>query len=719
MNAPLDATRRSVLAFGAAAAAELVIGFSGKGVIALAQTPANRNAILQTGTFIRIDRLGQVYVVVPYAEMGQGALAAVAMLVAEELEVSPYNIRTEMAPGDDNLYAHPLLGDQITGGSLGVRGAWKQMRQAGAAARMVLIQAAATRWSVAPETCRAENGYIVHAASNRRVPYGELVEAARAIPVPQDPPTRDENFKVIGHSMRRTDAVEKVNGTAKYGVDARPQGLKFAALLLCPTLGGKLVDVDPAPAMAVRGVTQVVKHPDAIAVVATNTGAARKALGQLRPQWSGGHSNLQTADLVADLDAGMRATGLVASTHGDSAAAMSKASKVHQMDFRMPMLAHAAMEPLNCTYHVKPGVSCEIWVGSQGPGRARRQVAAALGLSDQVVTVHNHHIGGAFGRRLQSEWIVLGAEIAANVEGPVQISWGREQDFRHDAFRYHNHSAVRVGVDAKGMPVSFEHRVVGPSVMAWFLPGYVKDGVDLDAVNGALGSYEWPNSKVEFVRKDPPKGLLFGNWRGVGETRNCFVVETVLDELAAQAGQDPVQYRRALMKPGSRIMNVLDRVVAAAKWGSPLPRGSGRGVSVLEGFGAFMAVVAEVQLVDANHITLKRITAVIDCGQMVNPNIVRQQIEGGLIYGISAAFFGKVTVHNGQIEQTNFHDHPVLRINEMPEMEVITIDSKEAPGGVGEPGTAVLAPAITNAIRAAGGPRLYSLPIEMTVDPRA
>jgi len=717
MSTALDTTRRSVLALGAAAFGELVIGFTGKGMLAQAQTPANRNAILQAGTFIRIDRRGQIHLVVPYAEMGQGALSAVATLVAEELEVSPYAIKTEMARGDDKLYGHPLLGDQITGGSLGVRGAWKQMRQAGAAARIVLVQAAAKTWNVEPTSCHAEAGYVLHSSSGRRIPYGDLVERARSIPVPQDPPTRASNFKVIGQSMRRTDAAEKVNGTALYGIDARIPGQKFAALMLSPVLDGNLVDVDPAPAMAVRGVTQVVKHPNAIAVVASNTGAARKGLAALSPTWAGGHSSLTTADLVAELDAGMKTIGLVANTGGDSAAGMAKAAKIHEYGFRMPMLAHAAMEPLNCTVHVKQG-SCEIWVGSQGPGRARRQVAAALGMSEDAVTVHNYHIGGAFGRRLQSEWIVLAAEIAAKVQGPVQICWGREQDFRHDAFRYHNHSAVRVGVDDRGIPVAFEHRVVGPSIMSWFLPAYVKDGVDLDVVNGALGSYEWPSHRVEYVRREPPNGLLAGNWRGVGETRNCFVVETVIDELAHLAGKDPVEYRRALVKHGSRMAAVLDKVAEAVRWGSPMPAGSGRGISILEGFGSYVGVVAEVELPAAAKLRVKRLTAVVDCGISVNPNIVRQQIEGGLVYGLSAALYGKMTVENGRIMQSNFNEHRVLRMNEMPEIEVIVLDSMEAPGGVGEPGTAVLAPAITNAIRAAGGPRLSSLPIELTVEPR-
>ena len=715
MGTGIAVSRRTALSLGAAA---LVIGFTARGKLAIAATPAGAD-VLQTGNFIRIDSGGQVAVIVPYAEMGQGALTAIAMLVAEELEVDPKTIRTEMAAGDDKLYAHPILGEQLTGGSLSIQGAWKQMRQAGAAARMVLVAAAARGWSVDSETCRAEAGHVIHAPSGRRAAFGDLVESASGLDVPQDPPLKQGDLRVIGQPLHRFDAAEKVNGSAVYGIDVRMPGLRYAALMVSPVIGGKLIDVDPAPALAVRGVSQVVKHREAIAVVASNTGAARKGLAALSPQWEGGpQATLSTADLVAELDSGMKETGPVAKSAGDAAAAISKAAKVHDFSFRMPMLAHAAMEPLTCAVHCRPG-GCEIWVGSQGPGRARRQVAAALGLSEDAVTVHNQHIGGGFGRRLQSEWIVLAAEVASKVSGPVQIAWSRDQDFRYDAFRYHNHSAVRVGVDDAGMPTGFEHRVVGPSIMSWFLPLFVKDGVDLDIVNYSAGAYEWPNSRVEYIRREPPPGLLVGNWRGVGETRNCFVLESVLDELAYGAGQDPVQYRRALLKPGSRILNVLDRVVEASGWGSSLPSGIGRGVAILEGFGSFIGVVAEVELPAPDRLRLKRITAVVDCGVAVNPNLVRQQIEGGLVYGISAALYGKVTVADGRIEQTNFHDYRVLRMNEMPEIEVIIVDSKESPGGVGEPGTAVLPPAITNAIRAAGGPRLYTLPIDLTVEPRS
>jgi isoquinoline 1-oxidoreductase subunit beta len=712
MSTGIATTRRTALALGAAA---LIVGFTARGKLAVAAG----EDVLQSGTFIRIDSSGLVTVVVPYAEMGQGALTAIAMLVAEELEVDPTTIHTEMAPGDDKLYGHPILGDQLTGGSLSMRAAWKQMRQAGAATRMVLVAAAARGWSVDPAACRAEAGQVIHETSGRRVAYGALVESAGTIAVPQDPPLKEKALQVIGQPLRRFDAAQKVNGSAVYGIDVRMPGLRFAALTLCPIIGGTLNDVDPAPALAVRGVSQVVKHPHALAVVASNTGAARKGLAALSPQWNGGtQAKLSTADLVADLDGGMKEAGVLATSAGNATAAMQKATKVHEFAFRMPMLAHAAMEPLNCTVHCRPD-ACEIWVGSQGPGRARRQVAEALKLPEDAVTVHNHHIGGGFGRRLQSEWIVLAAEVASQISGPVQISWSREQDFRHDAFRYHNHSAVRVGVDEAGKAISFEHRVVGPSIMAWFLPLFVKDGVDLDVVGYAHGSYEWPNHRVEFTRREPPEGLLVGNWRGVGETRNCFVVESVLDELAHEAGQDPVQYRRALLKPGSRPRKVLDRVAEASGWGSALPAGSGRGVSILEGFGSFIGVVAEVTLPAPDRLRLTRLVAAVDCGRAINPNIVRQQIEGGLVYGISAALYGKVTIQDGRIEQTNFHDHPVLRINEMPEIEVIVVESTEEPGGVGEPGTAVLPPAITNAIRAAGGPRLYSLPINLAVEARS
>jgi len=714
----LASTRRGFLVAGAALAGELVIGFS-PGAEALAQSVSASDAPFQPGRFIRIDRSGAITVTVPYAEMGQGALTAVAMLVAEELEVAPQIIRLEHAPGDDAIYGHPLLGDQITGGSLGVRGAWKQMRQAGAAARMMLTEAAARSWSVEAASCRTDAGFVVHPPSGRRLAYGALVDAARALPVPQDPPLRTQELRVIGKGLTRLDAPAKIDGSALFGMDRRLPGMRYAAVMACPVIGGSLAGVDHAPALAIRGVRKVVELPNAVAVIADHTGAARKGLAALSPRWNGGaHAGLDTAALVAQCDAALERPGLTAETKGDPTGAMSAAQASFEADYRMPMLAHAAMEPLNCTAHVRPG-ACEIWVGSQVPGRARKEVAAALGLPVEAVRVNNHLIGGGFGRRLQSEWVTQAALIARQVQEPVQVIWSREEDMRQGSYRFHNHSRVRVGTDAQGMPVSWQHRVVGPAVMAWFLPPYFRDGVDLDVTGGAYGPYSFPNFLVDYVRNDPPAGLLAGNWRGVGDTRNCFVVESVIDELAARARRDPVDYRRALIEPNSRIRVVLDRVAAESGWGKPLPAGHARGISLLSGFGSHIGLVAEVEVIGSDRLRIPRITCVVDCGRAVNPNIVKQQIEGGIVFGLSAVLYGRITVRDGRVEQSNFHDYPVLRMNEMPQIEVILVESTEEPGGVGEPGTAVLAPAITNAIFTATGRRLRSLPIDLAIEQRA
>ena len=707
----LDATRRGFLAASLAIAGELAIGIS------LIDTRANAAAptpdgVFQPDAWIRINRQGEVTVVVPFAEMGQGTMTASAMLIAEELEVDPALIRTEHAPGDNLLYRHPLLGEQITGGSTSVSGSWKPMRQGAAAARMMLIEAAARNWRVAPASCTAEAGQVLHRESGRSAPYGTLVDSASALPVPKDPPIKTGNFRVLGKPLRRNDTPAKVDGTALFGMDVRLPGMRYAAVQTCPIIGGELKALDDAPALAVRGVSKVVRLPDAIAVIAAHSAAARKGLAALSPQWGGGLGTLSTETIVAQCDAALGQTGTVATSKGDVAKSFAGAGATFEAVYRMPMLAHAAMEPLNCTLHVRSD-GCEVWVGSQVPGRARIEVAQALGFPVEKVRVNNHLIGGGFGRRLQSEWIVQAALIARQADGPLKVVWSREEDMRQDCYRYHNHSRVKVALDAKGVPVAWDHRIVGPAIMAWFLPKILfKDGVDLDVTGSAYGPYVFPNVHVDFVRNDPPKGLLAGNWRGVGETRNCFVVETAIDELAALARQDPAAYRRQLLPSNSRIAAVLDRVTTAAQWGKTMPAGGGQGLAILTGFGSHIGLVTEVQVGKDDHVHVTRMTCVIDCGHAVNPNIVKQQIEGGIIYGLSAVFYGRITLKEGQIEQSNFTDYPVVRMNEAPPIEVILIESTEDPGGVGEPGTAITAPAVLNAIYAATGRRLRSLPLD-------
>jgi isoquinoline 1-oxidoreductase beta subunit len=508
------------------------------------------------------------------------------------------------------------------------------------------------------------------------------------------------------------DTPEKVTGAAKFGIDARPAGLKYAAIAACPVFGGRLRSVDDRAARRVRGVTQVVRIDDAVAVIATNTWAARKGLAALTVDWDdGANAAVNTAQLVAECDAALDRDGLVASEGGDVGAAATRAATVYEASFRMPMLAHLALEPINCTAHVRAD-GCEIWVGCQRLALARRMAAEALGMAPERIVIHNHVLGGGFGRRLEADYVAQAVRVARQVEGPVKITWSREEDVRHDYFRYHNHSRVRVSVDADGRPLSFFHRVVGPSVMARWLPIFTVDGVDLDIVGGAAGPYEWPAHRIEYVRQEAPRGLMTGNWRGVGATRNVFVVETVLDELARRANRDPLDYRRALLTGNPRALAVLERAAREAGWGRSLPRGQGLGLSLLNDFGSYLAVVAEVAVEPSGLVRVRRVVCAIDCGFAVNPDVVRAQIEGGVIFGLSAVLYGKITVANGRVVESNFNDCPVVRMNEAPPVDVHIIASAEAPGGVGEPGTAGLFPAVTNAIAAATGVRLHDLPID-------
>jgi CO/xanthine dehydrogenase Mo-binding subunit len=654
-----------------------------------------------------------VILILPYVEMGQGAYTSQAQLLAEELEVDLDQVTLAAAPPDESLYSHPVFGDQITGGSAGLRGSWDTLRLAGATARVMLETAAAQRWGVECSECAARRGEIVHEASGRRATYGALVDDAARLPVPLDIMLKDPaSYKLIGRSVKRVDTPEKVTGAAKFGIDALPAGVKFAAVAACPVFGGKLGTVDEQPALRVRGVRQVVKLDDAVAVVADHTWAARKGLAALDISWNeGNNATLDTARLVADCDAALEREGVVAAERGDPEAAEAQAVSRYEAVFRMPMLAHLAMEPINCTAHVRED-GCEIWVGCQRLALARRLAAEALGIPLEKVTIHNHLLGGGFGRRLEADYVAQAVRIARQLEGPVKVTWSREEDVQHDYYRFHNHSRVRVGIDAQQRPVSFSHRIVGPSVMARWLPIFFQNGVDLDMVGGATGPYRWPAQRIEYVRQEAPPGLATGNWRGVGPTRNVFVVESVIDDLARAAGRDPLEYRRSLLADSPRALAVLERAADLAGWGRPLPRGRGRGISLLNDFGSYVAEVAEVSVEPSGSLRVERVVCVVDCGVAVNPDVVHAQMEGGIIFGLSAALYGKITVANGRVEQSNFDDCPVLRMNETPSIEVHIVDSAEEPGGVGEPGTAALFPAVTNAIYAATGVRLYELPID-------
>ncbi|TCN14869.1 xanthine dehydrogenase family protein molybdopterin-binding subunit [Sinorhizobium americanum] len=702
----LPVSRRHFLIGASLTGAGLVIG--------LQPSPSSAApAAFEPNAFIRIPAEGKVVFVMPSVEMGQGIYTSIAMLLAEELEVTLEQVELEHAPADPARYANPLLGDQITGGSIAIRAVYEPMRKAGAAARIMLVNAAARGWGVAPETCSAEAGHVVHAASGRRAAYGSLIQAAAAEAVPQEMPLKPaSSFKLIGQSVRRLDSPEKVNGTAKFGIDARPEGVSYAAIAICPHFGGKVRAVETGPAMAVKGVKQVVRIEDAVAVLADNTGAARKGLAALSIEWEPGpNGTLSLVDLEKRAEDAIGGNALPHINEGDVAKAEAEHGPALEFVYRLPILTHSAMEPMNCTLHVRSD-GCDVWVGTQVMGRARQAVADVTGLPLEKVVVHNHLLGGGFGRRLDVDGIILAAKIAKQVDGPVKVTWSREEDIRHDCYRYLNYSKVTATLGADGMPVSWRHRVIGPSVMARWLPAFTRDGIDLDIMAGAETPYAIPNKYTDFVRHEAPEGMLTGNWRGVGATRNLPAIEGGIDELAHAAGVDPQEYRRRLLQHKPRLLAALDLAAEKAGWAAALPPGKGRGIALSEDFGSFAAMISEVSIGDDGSLKTERIICAVDCGQVINPDTVEAQIQSGIIYGLSAALYGRITVQNGAVVESNFDDSPVLRINETPKIEVHIVPSSEAPGGIGEVGTPGVAPSLLNAIFVATGKRLRSLPID-------
>ncbi|HSC97613.1 MAG TPA: molybdopterin cofactor-binding domain-containing protein, partial [Casimicrobiaceae bacterium] len=531
------------------------------------------------------------------------------------------------------------------------------------------------------------------------------------LPDPQTVPLKPmKDFKLIGKSAMRLDTPGKVNGSAVYGIDARVPGMKVATLAASPVFGGRLRSVDDSKAMAVRGVRQVVKLDDAVAVVADHMGAAKKGIAALDIQWDDGHNGkLTSADIVRNMDAASKKSAVVARAEGDFAKALESATKQIEAIYEVPFLAHAAMEPMNCTVHVRPD-SCEVWVGTQVLARAQAAAAKTAGLPLEKVTVHNHLLGGGFGRRLEIDGVIRAVQIAKQVDAPVKVIYTREEDIQHDMYRPYFYDRLAAGLDGQGMPIAWNHRITGSSILARFLPAAFNNGIDPDTVDGAAEPpYALPNILVEYVRHEPPD-IPTAFWRGVGPTHNVFMVESFIDELAAAAKKDPVAYRRALLDRNPRAKAVLDLAEEKAQWDRPR-QGVGRGVSVQFAFGTYMAQVAEVKIGNDGSVSVQRVVCALDCGVVVNPDTVRAQVESAVIFGISAALYGEVTFKNGRVEQSNFHDYRVLRINEVPTIDVHIVESREAPGGMGECGTSCIAPALTNAIYAATGTRIRKLPI--------
>jgi CO/xanthine dehydrogenase Mo-binding subunit len=613
------------------------------------------------------------------------------------------------------LYINPLFGFQATGGSTSVKGLYLPMRRAGATARTMLIAAAAKKWNVDPASCRAERGAVIHASSSRRVQYGAIAAAAAELPIPDNVVLkRPEDFKLIGTAAKRLDTPAKVNGTAQYSIDVRLPGMKIATVAASPVLGGKVAGIDEAKAMAVAGVRQIVRLDEAVAVVADHMWAAKQGLKALDIRWDDGPNGaMSTADVVRGLAAAAETPGVVARKDGDAAAAIDGAATKLEAVYEAPFLAHATMEPMNCTVHVRPD-RCEVWTGSQVLARVQATAAQVTGLPLEKVVVHNFLLGGGFGRRLEFDYVTQAVRIARQVDGPVKVIWTREEDVQHDVYRPYYYDRIAAGLDARGKPVAWTHRLVGPSILARWAPPAFKDGLDGDALDGAVDLlYNIPAIRVEYVRHEEPV-LNNGFWRGVGVTHNTFVIESFIDELAAAAKADPFEYRRGLLSKSPRGRAVLELAAAKAGWGSTLPSGRGRGIALMYGgaWDSYVAQVAEVSVSKSGEVRVHRVVCAVDCGVVVNSDTVKAQIEGGVIFGIGGALWGEVTLKNGRVEQSNFHDVRVLRINETPPIEVHLVRSGEAPGGIGEPGTAVTAPALANAVFAATGKRIRKLPLE-------
>ena len=715
---PETVSRRDFVVAIATAGGGLLLGCRVDGRRSLAgsaETAGSAPAAFAPNAFVRIGTDGRITLIMNQVEMGQGMFTSIPMLIAEELEVGLDQVALEHAPPDDKLYGNPLVGFQMTGASSSVRMMFQPLRRAGATARTMLVAAAAQSWGVDPGSCRAEKGVVTHVPTGRTLAYGALADKAAKLPVPQQVTLKDpKDFRLIGTPAKRLDTPDKVNGKAQYGIDVRLPGMKIATVAASPVVGGNVAGLDESKALAIKGVHQVVRLDDAVAVVADHMWAAKQGLAALAVRWDdGANASVSTADVVRGLDEASQKPGVVARKEGDAAAALAGGARRVDAVYQVPFLAHAAMEPANCTVHVRPD-GCEVWTGSQVLSRVQATAARVTGFPLDKVVVHNHLLGGAFGRRLTTVDIETQAvRIAKQVGGPVKVVWTREEDIQHDDYRPYYYDRVSAGLDSRGKPVAWTHRLVGPSILARWAPPAFKDGLDGDALDGAVQLlYDIPAIQVEYVRHEEPV-LNTGFWRGVGVTHNTFVIESFIDELAAAAKQDPVAFRRGLLGKAPRAQAVIDLAAKEAGWGKPLPPGWGRGISLLySGWDSYLAQVAEVEVSKTGEVRVHRIVCAVDCGTIVNPDIVKAQVEGGVVFGISGALWGEITLKNGRVEQSNFNNYRALRMNEAPPIEVHLVRNGEAPGGMGEPGTAVTAPALANAIFAATGKRIRRLPLK-------
>lgn len=721
MNPPSPIGRRFFLTASLSAGAVLVVGCTPEQApppkvpapgptSSPAPAPPAPGRPLDANAWVRIAPDSTVTIVVDKSEMGQGVETSLAMLAADELDADWSKVKIEFAPAGPD-YKNRVFGSQGTGGSTSIRAGYMPMRAAGAAAREMLVTAAATMWGVDPSTCRTENGEVLHPPSGKRASYGSLTEKAAAVPAPKEPKLKSpDQFRLIGKPVQRLDSAPKAAGKVEFGIDVRRPGMLVATVVRCPVLGGKPKKWDSAAASAVKGVKKVLAVSGGVAVVAEHFWAARKGAEALAVTWDEGPNASLSSDKITKAAAALaKRPGAVAETRGDVDKALRGAAKKLEAVYELPYQAHATMEPMTCTAEVREG-ACDIWVGTQFQETTQKVAAKLTGLPLSSVHVHTTYLGGGFGRRSEMDFVIDAVEIAKEMPGvPVKVIWTREDDMRHDYYRPAAYCAVRGGIGKDGKPVALAFRVVSASIMSRVFPHFVKNGIDRSAVEGTTEQpYSVPSWHVDYHMHDA--GVPVGFWRSVGHSNNAFITESFLDELCALAKQDPLEMRRALLTD-ARLKAVLDLCAAKAGWGKPLEKGRGRGLACHMSFHSRVAQVAEVTVSDDGKVKVDRVVCAVDCGTVVNPDTVEAQMQGAIVYGLTATLKSGITVEGGKVVQANFHNFKLLPIDEMPLVEVHIVPSAEPPTGAGEPGTPPIAPAVANAIFAATGKRIRKLPI--------
>lgn len=729
MNTSTDQDRRNFLKSGAAITGSLVLGIQltacgnnedARAVISkLTQEKTgndlHKHAVLPNA-FLRIDADESITVYLPCVEMGQGVSTSLPMLIAEELEADWSSIKIEFAPAHEE-YENPRSGRQITGGSASIRGFWRPMREAGALAREILLQAAAQTWKVEKSQCKARKGKITHQQTNAISSYGQLVSAASSIPLPQTVPQLKPagQFTIIGQSVPRKDTLDKITGKALFGQDINIPDMLFASVIRSPVFEGKPASFDATPAMKLKGMINVFAIENGIAIVAKNYWTTRKARQLIDITWQTGELATLDSAAIRTQFVKMVGDGKEIETRGDTTKAFASSSNIHEAVYETPFLAHACMEPMSCTAHVQTD-RCDVWVATQGPGPAQKAASKISGVPRNKTYIHTTYLGGGFGRRSETDFVEEAVLISKQLNKPVKVIWTREDDIQHDYYRPATYNRLTAALDHNGIPVAWQHEIAGASILHRIVPfaGLIFRGKDATSTEGADNlPYDIPNFKVTYAMVN--SGIPVGFWRSVGNSQNAYVTECFLDELAAVSGKDPYRFRLELLKHQPKLAKVLTLAAEKSAWGSQLPDTHHRGIAIVKSFDSIVAYVAEVSI-DKNAAlnTLKtiRITAAVDCGTTIHPDNVIAQIESGIVYGLSAVLFGEITINKGAVEQGNFDTYPLLRMHEMPLIDVHLVKSAGPPGGVGEIGVPPIAPAVVNAVFAATGKPVRKLPFQ-------